>query len=265
MSAVRAPHVTLPELLARFPSVALPLDRFLATVPVITPRYYSISSSASEFRSTAGKPPTELHITFRHLRTPVPGRRLFEGLCTSYMARRRIEENVRIAVRTSDFRLPADPRTPIVMVAGGIGITPFRAFIQERLFMKRNSGAKLGPALLLYGCRDTSDEVYHALLAEALKEGALTAFDVGYGEPMSPLHKPRLANALVLEHGKEVWNTLRLGGNVYVCGGARGFGRAVSEATKRVVELGGGMTDAESTEFLAALLVNNQYLEDLAD
>lgn len=45
-----------------------------------------------------------------------------------------------------DFRLPRDNSIPIIMIGPGTGISPFRAFIQER-------GVASATNLLYFGCR----------------------------------------------------------------------------------------------------------------
>ena len=42
-----------------------------------------------------------------------------------------------IFVSKSNFRLPKEPLSPIITVGAGTGIAPFRAFIQERQFIKQ--------------------------------------------------------------------------------------------------------------------------------
>jgi sulfite reductase alpha subunit-like flavoprotein len=65
--------------------------------------------------------------------------------------------------KNPDFRLPADPATPIIMVGPGTGLAPFRAFIQHRLLEQQAQGADaadqpVGQMVLYFGCR-RSDQV----------------------------------------------------------------------------------------------------------
>ncbi|MEY2934181.1 MAG: hypothetical protein RL033_4930, partial [Pseudomonadota bacterium] len=78
-------------------------------------------------------------------------------------------EPVTIAIeRPSRFRLPRWPHTPIVLIAGGTGISPFRAFLRER---ERQPSA--GPALLLLGLRRAAEFTFHADVLSGLRAGSL--------------------------------------------------------------------------------------------
>jgi cytochrome P450 / NADPH-cytochrome P450 reductase len=296
LERVRGGFATLGSLLAAFPSVHLPLDRALALLPPITPRYYSVSSAGDGAAGGGRLSGGSLDVTFRQMRAAVPPAGLgrgaaaltapspssppgnpvyFQGLASSYMASLREGDAVSVAVRPSSFRLPDDPAAPVVFIAGGIGVAPFRAFALHRLAQVRGAlsadGApqRLGPGLMLYGCRDADDEVYAGLWKACVAEGALTAVDVGHAAPLAGARAPaRLADALVAAHADEVWQALSRpqGGVVYVCGGASGFGKAVAGAVRGIVASKGGISaPSELDAAMSRLLEGCRFVEDLAD
>jgi ferredoxin-NADP reductase len=63
------------------------------------------------------------------------------------------------------FTLPRDPKHKILLVAGGIGITPFRSMIQDLL-----DRGEQRDIILLYGNRQAEDIAYMPLLARAERE-----------------------------------------------------------------------------------------------
>lgn len=72
------------------------------------------------------------------------------------------------------FSLPADPERPVVLFAGGTGISPMRGLIEERM---RTSGA--GATWLFFGTRTRHDFYYQRELEPLVAEGKLhihTAF-----------------------------------------------------------------------------------------
>ncbi len=62
---------------------------------------------------------------------------------------------LQVSLRQGTFRLPALPGTPVIMIAVGTGIAPFRAFIVELCLKNRASSA-----VLFFGCRSESERLY---------------------------------------------------------------------------------------------------------
>lgn len=63
-------------------------------------------------------------------------------------------------IRRSNFKLPPDSSTPIIMVGSGTGIAPFRAFVQERMKLKMQ-GLEVGKTILVPGHRAPDVDYYH--------------------------------------------------------------------------------------------------------
>ncbi|KAL4738923.1 hypothetical protein BDV11DRAFT_170542 [Aspergillus similis] len=70
--------------------------------------------------------------------------------------------------------MPEEPeKTPMVCIAAGTGIAPFRGFLQERTALVKQ-GQNLAPVLLFFGCREPQkNDLYRAQLEEWQKLGVV--------------------------------------------------------------------------------------------
>jgi cytochrome P450/NADPH-cytochrome P450 reductase len=136
-------------------------------------RQYSISSSPLA-------DPSKCTITYSVIDAPTrgssnPDKDRFLGVCSNYLRSREVGDHINVAVRPSHagFHLPLDDTTPILMVCAGTGLAPFRAFVQERA-LQIQSGRKLAPALLFYGCgAPDRDAIYLDEFAAWADQGAV--------------------------------------------------------------------------------------------
>jgi cytochrome P450/NADPH-cytochrome P450 reductase len=269
---ILAKRTSILDILLRRPSIKLPFGEFLALLPPLHVRQYSISSSplannaanmgvgvgvgiGAGAASAASSTCSTCSITYGVIDTTSlsdPGGAHFEGVAGTYLSSLARGDTVQVSVRPTTnktFRLPLDPETPLLMFAAGTGIAPFRGFMQQRaVMMAANPHRRMGRALLYLGCRGEGDRLYKEEVDGWVESGVV---DVRYAfsrrdkvndKERSDERSGRSgggAAAYVSERmvrdgeARDIVGLWRSGARVYVCGSA-GFRDSVREAARRI-------------------------------
>ncbi|WP_145577589.1 NADPH-dependent assimilatory sulfite reductase flavoprotein subunit [Yersinia mollaretii] len=225
-------------------------DQLVALLRPLTPRLYSIASSQAETEN-------EVHITVGVVRYDIDGRPRTGG-ASGYLADRlAVDDDIRIFIEHNDnFRLPANPETPVIMIGPGTGIAPFRAFMQQREAI----GAS-GKNWLLFGNPHfTEDFLYQVEWQRYVKEGLLTRIDLAWSRDQA--HKIYVQDKL-REQGAELWNWIQQGAHIYVCGDANRMAKDVEQVLLDVVAEHGAMDTEQADEYLSELRLARRYQRDV--
>ncbi|HWG70842.1 MAG TPA: assimilatory sulfite reductase (NADPH) flavoprotein subunit [Steroidobacteraceae bacterium] len=158
--------------------------------------------------------------------------------------------------RNAGFRLPPDPRTPIIMIGPGTGVAPFRAFVAER----EVTGAA-GRNWLFFGDRNFgSDFLYHSEWLDARKRGVLTRIDVAFSRDQAD--KIYVQDRL-RENGAAIWAWLQEGAHFYVCGDAERMAHDVHAALLDIARTHGALTDEAAVDYVTAMQRDRRYQKDV--
>lgn len=278
-------HVTLGRLLeivspSRGSWATIPLSFVLESLPTLSPRYYSISSSSVVS-------PKNISITVATSSEPSPTHDApIPGLTTDYLLA--IERNSSVTtpsgpsydisgpgnaleqgnklfahIRKSKFRLPILPKTPIIMVASGSGVAPFRGFLTERARMGQ-IGREVGESHLFFGCRSSDDYLYREEL-EGLQQTneeikVVTAFSRSeqnrsggraYVQDKVEENDERMIE-LLMEHNAYL----------YICGSAA-MARDVAARLGKCMRERRGWNEAELREWSEVMRRTHRWQEDV--
>lgn len=238
------------DVLKRFPTELI-AEQLLGLLRPLTPRLYSIASSQSEVEE-------EVHLTVGVVRYPQEDGTVRSGAASSYLADRLAEDaEVRVFVEHNDnFRLPANPDTPVIMVGPGTGIAPFRAFLQER----EAQGAE-GKNWLFFGNPHfTQDFLYQVEWQRYVKSGLLSKISLAFSRDQA--NKIYVQDRL-REAGLELYQWLEAGAHFYVCGDANHMAKDVQEALLEVIAEHGHKSREEAEEYLSELRRAKRYQRDV--
>ncbi|QWZ03451.1 NADPH-dependent assimilatory sulfite reductase flavoprotein subunit [Klebsiella pneumoniae] len=236
--------------MVRFSPAQLDAEALIGLLRPLTPRLYSIASSQAEVES-------EVHVTVGVVRYEIEGRARAGG-ASSFLADR-VEEDgeVRVFIEHNDnFRLPANPETPVIVIGPGTGIAPFRAFMQQRAA----DGAQ-GKNWLFFGNPHfTEDFLYQVEWQSYVKEGLLTRIDLAWSRDQQ--QKIYVQDKL-REQGAELWRWINDGAHIYVCGDANRMAKDVENTLLEVIAEYGAMDAEAADEFLSELRVERRYQRDV--
>lgn len=247
---------SLLDLLESYPAIQLPVELFAALCPPLRPRFYSISSSALAH-------PNTVTLTVGTVQAPAwSGQGEYRGVASHYLRHLTDGDTLLAYVRqpSPTFTPPADPAQPMILIAAGTGIAPYRAFLEERAHQAA-SGQTVATNWLFYGCRHPDhDLLYGDELANWQQQGIATLFKACSGQADHPHQYVQDA----LWHAREqVWQQLEAGTPVYVCGDGSRMAPAVRDCMIRICEEQRGCTREAASQWLQSLMQEGRYHQDI--
>ncbi|KAH8660589.1 cytochrome P450 [Xylariales sp. PMI_506] len=263
---VRTKHLSVLDIIERFPSIPVSFDTFIRRLPPMRVRQYSISSS-----SIAS--PGIVSLTYSVINAPAKSGFGTQhlGVASSYLASLGAGDRAQISVRSTQggFRLPsADANIPIICVAAGTGIAPFRAFIQERAAIKAARGdaaatrGSLAPALLFFGCHGPHDDLYRAQFDAWEAEGLVAVYRAYSRSPGSTNGCRHVQDRIHQERSTvaEIWSR---DAKVYVCGSRR-MADGVKETLLEILTSNSSSSEEDKVKWFESVR-NERYATDVFD
>jgi NADPH-ferrihemoprotein reductase len=219
------------------PWTTVPFSFVLETFNHMQPRYYSISSSSKVHPNT---PHITAVVEARNTGTGKPDEILY-GVTTNYLLALKSKQHgephphphgisyaiegprnkydgihVPAHTRHSNFKLPSDPRKPIIMVGPGTGVAPFRGFLQERAKLAEE-GQEIGKMLLFFGCRKRDEDFLYRDEWEEFERQLGDKFEMVKAFSREQKDKVYVQHKMK-EYSKEVNKMLEEGAYFYICG-----------------------------------------------
>jgi sulfite reductase (NADPH) flavoprotein alpha-component len=239
----------LVDLVRDYSLAGTPAEDFVGMLRKLPPRLYSIASS---YQANPG----EVHLTIAAVRYHAHNRDRSSVCSVQCAERTSVGDSLPVYVqRNPNFRMPADPDVPMIMVGPGTGVAPYRAFLEER----EESEAR-GKSWLFFGDRRfRTDFLYQVEWLRWLKAGVLTRMDVAFSRDTD---RKVYVQHRMLENSRELFAWLEEGAHFYVCGDAKHMAPDVESALETVA-VQGGLSQDRAKQYVEDLKRQNRYQGDV--
>ncbi|MEV5909161.1 cytochrome P450 [Streptomyces chartreusis] len=244
---------TLVEVIEDFPALRGALDwpTLLDLLTPLRPRHYSISSSPAV-------DPGHADLMISLLQAPArSGRGIHRGTGSGYLADVRPGDTVYARIQPCRDVFRVETGAPVVMVAAGTGLAPFRGAVADRAAALA-AGAELAPALCYFGCDAPDADFLHADELYAAESAGAVSLRPAFSTAGTFVQHRIAAEA------DDVWELLGAGARVYVCGDGARMAPGVREAFRTLYrDRTPGADDAAAERWLDALIADGRYVEDV--
>lgn len=243
------------NLLQEHPACELPFHLYLEMLSLLSPRYYSISSSPAAVGARCS-------VTVAVVDSAASsGNGNFKGVCSNYLADRKPGETVHAVIRETKagFRLPDDPSKPIIMIGPGTGLAPFRGFLQEREAQKA-AGKTLGPAMLFFGCRNPDQDFIYGDELKDFADRNVTELHVAFSRGPGP---KTYVQDMIGAQKDRVWQLIDAGAIIFVCGDG---GKMEPDVKRRLMDIYREKTNASeenAVRWIDDMGTRNRYVLDV--
>ncbi|KAK9455510.1 hypothetical protein V1511DRAFT_294624 [Dipodascopsis uninucleata] len=272
---------TIEHIIGKDTSLAtVPFTLFIESLGNLQPRYYSISSSSysdktkpqitcvvesvdrpsssSPLKGVASNYLLNMKYFKEGIKNPDPNAVSYqiEGPRGKYMG-----SKVPVHIRPSSFKLPTNPKVPIIMVGPGTGVAPFRGFVYERA-AQFDAGVPVGKSLLFFGCRSHSEDFMYESEWSSLTKKLGNNFELITAFSREGPTKVYVQDKL-LEQAKLVNELLENGAYFYVCGDASRMAKDVASTLGKIISQQRDIPEEKGEEIVKIMRTQNQYQEDV--
>jgi len=245
---------TFADYFTEFKSLRIPLEKYTELVPTIKQRVYSICSS-SDYR------PGKCQLLVVREDWQAKGGATKYGLCSSFLTFIRPGSYCVCHSTHSVMQMPEDKTAHIFMAGLGTGLAPFRAYVEQRAFEKRQ-GHKVGPMTLFFGGRYSKAEYYYQDEFVAFEQQGLVkccnAWSRDQKQKVYVQHK-------ILEEADSIWQNLGKEGSTgyfFLCGSKQPE-KDVFAALLNIFQSKGGMSESQSQKKMEELQAAGRYVTEV--
>ena len=231
---------------------ALPWPALLELLPPLRTRHYSVSSSPAV-------DPRHADLMVSVLRAPArSGRGTHRGTGSGHLASLAPGDTVlaRVQPCREAFRIDPESDVPVIMVAAGTGLAPFRGAVADRA--RRTVTA---PALLYFGCDAPDADFLHAAELRAAEAAGAVSLRPVFSE--APEHGHLFVQHRIAAESEEIWDLLEAGAKVYVCGDGSRMAPGVRTAFRDLYAHRTRSDTGAADAWLRELTVAGRYVEDV--